>query len=586
MKRIYDINLLHDMLIDSHDKIEGETDFPLYYWEALGKGFQNLSQDLYISSKKFDDMWIKTVESYFPSLDKITRNLKSVLRYDEELVIVEKAKKTTRRAVEHLSSNAQYIKEVTPKGIIPKKILTSQSEIEYGIYENRFVKTLINRLEKFIKERLDVIKESLHTKRETKLKYESKFEIEDNTFDVKVDISQKDAIFLQEEDEHNQRIYNRALKLHNLISAIKMSQFMKLMKPYKEVSSPVMKTQIILKNSDFNNAYVLWIFLEQYHQLGYVLDTKEEQRVIEPSYLKQMAQVSLMGLTTLLTHSSGEEKSSDKIKRRVERSVPKILAPDELKAVLYDTELSPQTINEYYLAKSKELFEAQIETTYDTAHTYEMALKEVLTATLEITNSLYASYFQINTQASDMFNRLIQKKDPKTDYQTALKRYEIAKIIREVKESDYKNSIELEKKWQEQVLFYGNIMLEQAKKDETLFTQKLIDEIKAQTNDLLQEEKQKLDVVKKNNIVKYKSDLKTKQKVAKAKIDRALKLFKEKEKQKRIKAKKQEKQKLQKQKDKMRKQKLLLQEKQKAQHALKVKKLNDQTNEKLSKINK
>ena len=42
--------------------------------------------------------------------------------------------------------------------VIPKRILTTQAEIEYAIYENRFIKSLIDRLFDFVNRRYDLVK--------------------------------------------------------------------------------------------------------------------------------------------------------------------------------------------------------------------------------------------------------------------------------------------------------------------------------------------------------------------------------------------------------------------------------------------
>ena len=46
-----------------------------------------------IESLKFDDKWIKAIESYFPSINRITINLKSTLKMQSEIIPIEKPKK-------------------------------------------------------------------------------------------------------------------------------------------------------------------------------------------------------------------------------------------------------------------------------------------------------------------------------------------------------------------------------------------------------------------------------------------------------------------------------------------------------------
>src|SRR5690554_5033393 len=110
----FDIELFYHLLTQFIDDLEEETDYPNHYYQSLMDGEQNLDNKQLLTIKKFDGSWIRIVESYFHSIDKIIRNLKSILRYDEETVIIEKAKKTDSQTVRHLAANSHLIREIKP----------------------------------------------------------------------------------------------------------------------------------------------------------------------------------------------------------------------------------------------------------------------------------------------------------------------------------------------------------------------------------------------------------------------------------------------------------------------------------------
>ena len=111
-------------------------DFYKYFENAFLNGDRTLYQKNISEAKTFDDTWIKTVESYFPSLDKITREPKSILRYDEDIVAVERAKKTSAKSVRHLASHTENIRDIDENNYVtPKKVLIEIPEQEYAIYE-------------------------------------------------------------------------------------------------------------------------------------------------------------------------------------------------------------------------------------------------------------------------------------------------------------------------------------------------------------------------------------------------------------------------------------------------------------------
>ena len=64
-----------------------------------------------------------------------------------------------------------------------------------------------------------------------------------------------------------------------------------------------------------------------------------------------------------------------------------------------------------------------------------------------------------------MFYQLIKEDDPEKMYKDAYDKYIIACSVREVKEQDFKKTIALEKKWQQELLKYHKLrLLEHAEK--------------------------------------------------------------------------------------------------------------------------
>lgn len=65
----------------------------------------------------------------------------------QEVVAMEKAKKVDSESIRHLASHTQYIRDINEQNeVIPSKILSTYAEDNIGIYENRFIKSLINRV--------------------------------------------------------------------------------------------------------------------------------------------------------------------------------------------------------------------------------------------------------------------------------------------------------------------------------------------------------------------------------------------------------------------------------------------------------
>ena len=89
--------------------------------ESLMNGLKAQSQVQIFEYKQFDEEWIVGLESFFPSLEKITRDIRCTLKYEEEILPVEKTRRTNNQSIRHLIRNTRYIKEINEwlKSTIP-----------------------------------------------------------------------------------------------------------------------------------------------------------------------------------------------------------------------------------------------------------------------------------------------------------------------------------------------------------------------------------------------------------------------------------------------------------------------------------
>ena len=194
MKKVSDLRKFHEQLNQVYYELEREEEFPNHFYQALLSGENEIYQKSIQESKVFHEDWIETIESYFSSLDKITRDPKSGLKYLQEVVQIEKAKKVNSDSIRHLAANTQLIKEVRNGDVIPKQILTTQAEIEFAIYENRFIKTLVDRLFDFVNRRYDLVRSNVETYNSKFFNLKSNFDMRESNISLEIDLKIKDTI--------------------------------------------------------------------------------------------------------------------------------------------------------------------------------------------------------------------------------------------------------------------------------------------------------------------------------------------------------------------------------------------------------
>lgn len=428
---------------------EKENKFAKNYVDLVNGGNNTFYQKNITETKIFDEQWIITLESYFPSIDKIIRNPKLTIRYDEDVVAIEKAKKINSNSIRHLASHTQYIKDVSEDEVVtPKKILTTFAEEDLTTYENRFIMTLIDRLFIFVRNRAEIIRDNVLSFQNEHLCYESNFDLNEEKVSFKLDINVKKDLDNKKINKKNLELLQRVEKLVTLISGYKQSQFMRALSKAKKVLPPIMKTNVFLKNADFKNAYTLWLFLDRYNALAYDIEVHERPVGLSKIFKKNLDRLSTFAYSALYQNVKSRKedyidlenitpvlKKSTKIAKTNPLDV--IKRPDAI-------EIVDNSVNEYFLEQNKKVLKDEIKELVENKVSEPNAAKKVIKSTIDITNAVFASVFQTE-QDEDYFKRYVTEVSPEKVYEESKEKARIAKVIREAKEADYKKSIKLEK---------------------------------------------------------------------------------------------------------------------------------------------
>ena len=457
MKKVSDLRKFHEQLNQVFYELEKEEEFPNHFYQALLSGENEIYQKSIQESKVFHEDWIETIESYFTSLDKITRDPKSGLKYLQEVVQIEKAKKVNSDSIRHLAANTQLIKEVRNGDVIPKQILTTQAEIEYAIYENRFIKTLIERLFDFVNRRYDLVKRNVETYNNKFFNMKSNFDMRDSNIILEVDLKIKDKIDDDNLAKSNHELLSRIQFLLKRVNGLRVSPFMEGLKQAKPIVPPIMKTSIILKNVDYNNCYNLWLYLDKYNLLNFDVDVKEQNLTLDRYYLRNVYQTALTVFTTVY----GNQKALEDHYQYLDVSEYKRKSPRFVKKSLNELMTSPDPytvednqINQFFLEQNKALFKERLDNAMEESSSYEVALRKALRETMAISNALFKDFFELedDNDREDLFFARMVKQDLDAELLKAKDRARIARVIRETKEVDYNNAIRLEKRMLKEIV--------------------------------------------------------------------------------------------------------------------------------------
>lgn len=215
-----------------------------------------------IKETKVDHSWLNVLEDTLPNLDKIVRNPRRFIVQEEDVVIVEKIKRVSQETIKHLAEHSENIQDLDEFGeVVPKKLLNVHKEDTADLYENRFIYTLVKRLEDFIDrqiENLDVVSNKEINK---KVHYKATTNLDSRKINIELKMEEYDNLNM---DDDSTRMKDRIMACYEIIKAFRTTEMIKELVGCSLVKNPIRKTNLILRQPDFQKAFVLWQYLDNF----------------------------------------------------------------------------------------------------------------------------------------------------------------------------------------------------------------------------------------------------------------------------------------------------------------------------------
>lgn len=238
--------------------------------EISEKFYNNLKKNIRIEKSTEGSVleldWIDEIERAVPYIDNIFENPKRFIVSEEEILNIEKSKKVGVATVKHLSKHTNFISEFDEEtnDIKPSKLLNELKEETFNTYENRFIYTLVDLMDSFIRHMEEKINDMNYQKKNT---FESNSETNVAGEDIKCAIkmtASKKIDSLDGDDDFNYRLS----VIKSNINAWRQTGVYKSLKKEKvpKVTNPLNRTNVLKKNPNFKIAASLWDFLNTYRE--------------------------------------------------------------------------------------------------------------------------------------------------------------------------------------------------------------------------------------------------------------------------------------------------------------------------------
>lgn len=264
--------------------------------------------------------WLEIMEDTVRYLDNILRNPNRFIVNEEEVVKVEQARRITVESIKHLSKHTNFIQEIDPvtDDVKPSKILNINKDESYNTYENRVIYTLIQNIRMFIDMRKRKLVTQSYSKNHKKGEYHGVARVGSENVNIDISMNSKADSKKSYGTKGDLSIEERIAKLELRITDLtNTSVYKSLAKAHvAKVIPPIKKTNLILKNVNFQYAMRLWDYLARYRDDGNK-STKNNLVYKEDKHVQKMFDdVFLLNYLVLNSLGGNDDKTFKKEQNR------------------------------------------------------------------------------------------------------------------------------------------------------------------------------------------------------------------------------------------------------------------------------
>ena len=294
-----------------------------------------------------DIEWIEKMEETIPYIDNILRSPNRFIINEEEIVKIELARKITVDSIKHLSKNTNLIQSVDKKtgDVRPSKILNINKEESYDTYENKLIYTLIQNMKLFIDRRKKTLEENSNkeNKNDKQLDYKALSETDREKVEISLSLNSSLNNNNQNNEKETKECLSRIEELEHKIRDLTSSEVYKIIdkKHISLIREPIKKTNVILKNVNFQYAMKLWNYLRDNFE-DKTKDIEEKQDYQDQGEKKKLFDETFMLQYLILKTLDQDEAENEGTRQEVKETILEQMINN---LVNMDTDMTEEEIN-------------------------------------------------------------------------------------------------------------------------------------------------------------------------------------------------------------------------------------------------
>lgn len=332
-------------------------EFFAFFLNALKSNQANVSLYEKYLERNVDIRWVEMIENAIIPLDTIIRTPMRYIKNEEEIVPIEMIRSVTTESIRHLAQHTNMIAMVKGDEVTPQRMLNIVKEESFETYENRFIYTLLQKLEYFLDKRLQTL---LHTSDDSQdlleMKLNGQCDAGQDVFTYNMEISclTPHAELSEEDlnlnaDTSKLNAMQRIERVRRILYDFKGSSLIKSLHGCALVRPPLNMTNVLTKNQNFRKAVDLWMFVEQYDEVGYTVNRVEREAIPSEGYMHEMFSMLALQYVVMKRNSGRTDVLADFSERKNELT-PNIIRKD-IDEIIEDYDLEIDEVKRIFLER-------------------------------------------------------------------------------------------------------------------------------------------------------------------------------------------------------------------------------------------
>lgn len=198
--------------------------------------------------------WITKCQKVIEKIQAITNNLRINVKYIKDVKRAEDASKMDRQAMHMTIKDSKLWKEKENGQYSVEFIHTNAIEDDIAIYENKFIKLLIDKLHIFIKTYIYQLSKEMGSVYQTFKSFDVSYQRVDEISAYKRYHRQKFSVLTINEDE-TAKLYNQLYQLEKKMMQLKNSTLYLVCSKEKDIQENIQMTNIIINEPNYNYCY-------------------------------------------------------------------------------------------------------------------------------------------------------------------------------------------------------------------------------------------------------------------------------------------------------------------------------------------